>query len=574
MNTLINLKNNLIQNFYIIGFHPEDFFYINEDGEGEFLNIFQNQLSLNLKGRIISKFPPNNSNFNEINDEIIINHCFPNGLRFIQGKNGDLEAQTFYFELDNLSINYSLEEKNIYSKMYFSCLKIYEPLKNYLFLKEEIITKLGKKVKIKDKNIEMNKIFENIYIPKILCFASLFPSFEELRELLDIIYRNYLENNNSYILEKMIEQIVLKIPIPLNHELQIQVSFDSNKINEKIIFPIYNIKEENLKFSFSGPLTHIYYYFTIDDMIKIIKYILLEIPILFFCENESHLSLIIEGFLSLISPFKYVHPYITDLPKNLYGLISTEKKFIFGIKDKYEEDFFKNNDIEVDKNIVIAFAENNSGKVDVLYKENYENYNNMLIIEKEEEENILNKNSNGNNIIENDYVIYNDIKTDLVNLEFPSDAKKTLVEDLLKYLKNKKNLKEKKEIMKFNCKIKAFFYKFFVKMLSGYTDYFLNSKYFNESYSSKNCGFELLFKENIENNINHTNFIKEIFNLDEFINKSDNPQFYFVFFQTKIFLNFLRERIYLNDKYNSMRYRQFDQICIKIIVRKKKIKEF
>ena len=41
MNTLINLKNNLIQNFYIIGFHPEDFFYINEDGEGEFLIYFK-----------------------------------------------------------------------------------------------------------------------------------------------------------------------------------------------------------------------------------------------------------------------------------------------------------------------------------------------------------------------------------------------------------------------------------------------------------------------------------------------------------------------------------------------------
>ena len=442
--------------------------------------------------------------------------------------------------------------------MYFTCLRILEPLKNYLFLKEKIITKLCQKVKLKDKNIEMNQKFANIYVPKILCFASIYPSFEELTKLLIIIYKNYFENNNSFILEKMIEQIVLKIPIPLNHESQIQLSFDSNKIKEKVIFPLYNMKEENLKFSFTGILTPIFYYFSIEDTVNILKYILLEVPILFFCENRRYLSLVIEGFLSLISPFKYVHPYITVLPKNLFGLISSEKKFIFGINDNYEKDFFKNNDIEIDKNIIVVYADHTNGKIDIIKKENFENDNNMLIVNLEDN---LNKNSNNKNIIEDDYVIYNGMKTDLINIELPPHARKSLRDDLFIFFKNKNNMKERKEILKFNYKIKVFFYKFMIKMLSGYTDYYLNSKYFNESFTSKNCGFELLFKENLENNINHTNFIREILNIDEFINKSDNPQFYFVFFQTKIFLNFLRERIYLNDKSNSMRYRQFDQIC-------------
>ena len=66
-------------------------------------------------------------------------------------------------------------------------------------------------------------------------------------------------------------------------------------------------------------------------------------------------------------------------------------------------------------------------------------------------------------------------------------------------------------------------------MLSGYTDYFLNSKYFNEAFTTKNCGFELLFKEHKEKNINNLNFIKEIFNFDEFVNKSDNPTFDFAY---------------------------------------------
>ena len=128
MDTLINMKNNLIQNFYIIGLSPEDFFYINEKGEGEFLNIFQNGEDSDLKGKIISKFPPNNSNFNAINDEVIINHCFPNGFNIIK-IDGDINMNYFtYFELDNLLLNYSLEEKNIHSKMYFTSLVIFESL--------------------------------------------------------------------------------------------------------------------------------------------------------------------------------------------------------------------------------------------------------------------------------------------------------------------------------------------------------------------------------------------------------------------------------------------------------------
>ena len=138
MNTLINMKNNLIQNFYVIGFDPEDFFYMNEDNEGEFLNIFQTKEHIELNPKIISKFPPNNSNFNEINDEIIINHCFPKGFGLSKSENINKNPIFFYFELDNLLLNYSSEEKNIHSKMYFTCFKIFENLNDYSSYKEEI----------------------------------------------------------------------------------------------------------------------------------------------------------------------------------------------------------------------------------------------------------------------------------------------------------------------------------------------------------------------------------------------------------------------------------------------------
>ena len=81
-------------------------------------------------------------------------------------------------------------------------------------------------MKIKFK--KTNEILDNLYIPKVICFASVLPFYHELNDILNIIYKSYLEHNNSFPLEKLIEQIVLKIPIPLNNEQGIQVLFDSN----------------------------------------------------------------------------------------------------------------------------------------------------------------------------------------------------------------------------------------------------------------------------------------------------------------------------------------------------------
>ena len=559
MDTLINMKNNLIQNFYIIGLSPEDFFYINEKGEGEFLNIFQNGEDSDLKGKIISKFPPNNSNFNAINDEVIINHCFPNGFNIIK-IDGDINMNYYtYFELDNLLLNYSLEEKNIHSKMYFTCLVIFESLIDYVIYKKEIISKMDKKIIIKDTNTDINKKYENLFIPKVICFASVLPYYHQLKELLNTIHKNLFEQN--FNLEKLIEQIVLKIPIPLNNELRIYVSFDSYKINEHIIFPIYNINEENIKLCYTNSLTHLFYFFSSEEVLTMLKYILLEIPILFFCENTAVLCCVIESLLSLLSPFKYLYPWITILPKKLYGFISLEKKFIFGINENYNQNFFRKNELEIDKNIVIASIGEKDVKIDFINKENNEINGDILKIEEENTPILDKKILDNNNYIDNDFVIFNGTKVDLINIELPNDAKKILSDDIADICKKIQGNKKNFNAEEFNYKIRYSFYKFFTNILSGYTDYFLKSKYFSENYNSKSNGFELLYKNNPEKELTDLNFVKEIFNLEEFANKSDNPLFFFVFCQTKLFWDFLRERIYLDDKINSMKHRQFDQIC-------------
>ena len=75
-----------------------------------------------------------------------------------------------------------------------------------------------------------------------------------------------------------------------------------------------------------------------------------------------------------------------------------------------------------------------------------------------------------------------------------------------------------------------------------------------------NCGDNMRYKSKIAN-ISEINFLKEIFNIDEFVKNlsRDLQPFYFVFFHTKLFLYFLRDRIYVNDKIYSLPYYQFDQ---------------
>ena len=566
------MKNNLIQNFYIVGLSPDDFFKL-KDNKGEFLNIFENKNKIELKPKLISKFPPKNSNFNGILDDIIINHCFSNGLNITNDEKENKLPKFFSFELDNLLFNYSIEEKNIYSKIYFSCLEIYEPLIKYFKYKNQIKECLNKKIEIINDIIEIKDNFNCIYIPKVICFASILPFFNELNNILFTIYTLYSKNSNNNILpiEKLIEQIVLSIPIPImsNTHIELLLKLNNSDITTsdslmdffKINLPLFNIKERNLQLYYTNSYLIIFYYFSIDDILKIFKYILLEIPILFFCEDKTVLSNFIEIFISLLSPFKYVLPCISILPKKLYGLISTEKKFLFGINEEYNYNFFENNEIEMEKNIIVINLSKNKtdSKIEEIYKESNDE-NNFFVIQDELETKNNEYYNEGDYYMKDDYIIYNGIKTDLINIELPNIKRKTLYEDISNFISKYKT--KKNEDDDYNYKIQNYFYKFFVYLLAGYTDYYLNSKYFYESIKSKNCGNEILYKKDNEKGMNDLNFVKEIFNYEEFIYKSpkDTQLFYYVFFRTKMFVNFLHERIYFNDKINSMAYKQFDQL--------------
>ena len=570
INTLLSMKYNLFQNFYIIGYSLSDFYSSKTKNIYTFQDIFTDSLNVKLNPKLISKFPSSIKNINSIPDDLVISHCFPNGLKIFNNPFLISQLTHFEFNLENIPANYTEEDKFLYSKIYFNCLEFYEPLSQYLKLKKEILSQSTKnKIQIEpDKTSKENLDIKNYYLPKIICFASLFPYSNEIKEILYNIYNFYRNNiitdnnnniNNLSSIEKIVEQIIMKTPLPFSSNAQTIISFKLNNIKkniqsiDKIKFPVYNLKESYIKNYTTISFGELFNYFSIEDIMKIFKYIILEIPLLFFCKNKNVLSLFIDNFISLLNPFCYVLPHISLLPYELYGLINSEQKFIFGINEEYSKTFFEDNNIDLDKSIVIVqlnHLKKNESKIIEIIK-NIEAEECLVINEK------IKQKENDKNTEEN--IFFNNQYINLLNIELPSKAKKKAISkmnNLITLLKKKGDLSDIKYLyeQKFNYHIQHIFFKFFIYLMAGYTDYLLNSKFFSFNIKNKDNGENIRFKNTDED------FIKEIFNLNEFIlSKSKDELFYIAFCKTKLFFNFFREKIYSNNALNKVRYELFDE---------------
>ena len=159
-----------------------------------------------------------------------------------------------------------------------------------------------------------------------------------------------------------------------------------------------------------------------------------------------------------------------------------------------------------------------------------------------------------------EYIFFNGTYNNLLSIEIPSYYKRKTAQALnalLSSLKKKVSLSDPKQLLeqRFNYKIQNIFFKFFIYTMSGYSDYLLNSKFFGSYIKIKNIDYNLRFK-NVDRD-----FIKELFNLDEFIasHSKDIQLFYCAFCNTKLFTNYFREKIFSNSDLDTVRHEQFDQ---------------
>jgi hypothetical protein len=299
---LLSHKYNLFQQFFIVSFDEKILTNLNK------INI--KNLPLELKEpKIISKYPCQELPYINIPDSIIASHCFPNGLynKIINHQLTDLLdkldiTENWIFSLDNIFV----EEKDsplIINKIYYTCYLFYENVANYKL--------------IDPKNFNQN-INKNILIPKVICLSSFTPLYKYsiyiLKMLKDYIHYYNLNSKltNIYPIETIIDGLIFNIPgLPKGN---FTINLDKGAFSKEIYDEPNFLSLKSIPLNKTPTPLFNYYnlmkYFKLEEIFSIIKSILLEEPVLFFCEDIDVLSETVEGIINLIFPFKYYYPFI------------------------------------------------------------------------------------------------------------------------------------------------------------------------------------------------------------------------------------------------------------------------
>ena len=341
--------NNFMDYFMEIGVSPE---------------IFKNkclyepdspELSKLIEPTIITKFP-NFDKKNLVLETSMIEQIFPHRFSIIESETKP-KSQFYCIILDNQL--YSA----IYTNKYLACLIVYENIESYRSLYN----------KYKDLKVEGNlrkysysggilrksrKLYDlkNLYIPKCLCIVSVHDYISQYEKILKEIYNLIMNNPNSNLfLENMIEKLIIETPKIPRGISKVSVKFPNdkkieltqNKMNE---FP-----------SINSNLAKLFKDMKLDIILDVFRYLLYETKLVFFSSDLEKLTNTILSFVFLLSPFKYQFQIVSVLPKKLYKFIETISPYIFGINEKYTENFItKHNILTEDNTICLIDIDNNA----------------------------------------------------------------------------------------------------------------------------------------------------------------------------------------------------------------------
>ena len=509
-----------------------------------------------LKMHLLSKFPPFEKPNSNIDENVIMSHCFPKGFNLysVEKPNDFPKLESFHFSLDNLS-SLGNEDK----KIYFTCLLFYEPITTYyeilMRIKKHSKTNSGK---LKPVTSNLKKLMEKYYIPKVICLSSFVPFPSEEKYLLTKIltYVNGMtkgiQNNIIVPIEKVIEKMVLGIPRPPKGKFYITYK------NNNCIIPNtendYEIKQRELnQYNYFSYKMHLIFVFKTDDIMEIIKCLLLEIPILFFSQNKEKLTNIFETFLFLLSPFEYQYPHVSILPDINAGIIEMAKSFAFGINYEWvdpknkegKQTYFEKLNINVFNKLIKI--------VDIDHREvkNYlvQNPKQRIILFKD-----LAKESTKDDfsLFTQSKEINHDAYKDIIGYELPVHYIGKFKRRLAEFLDNNK-MKTSDCNMALNRKLgEDYFYYFLACIFQEYNKYLFNT----EEESRRICRE---IREQDEDNIPIEHLCKISQFLKEF--KAGDELFLKAFFQTKIFKNFIIRK-YLNNDIDKFVFLHFDETIL------------
>ena len=639
LSNLSEHKYNLYQQFLIIGLDTK-------------LSFRLNQIDLKaipepyISPKIISKYPPNDLYYLNIPDNIISNHCFPKGIinEIIEYNEIDYESKikyqtSFVFSLEN---QYPIDKSSSLriNRVYYSCLLFYENVENYydcIKNKKNIFKNNSK------SNIDSDTKNVGILIPKIICLSSFRPYFEQSRTILESLKRyidKYLynkitkDNYNIYPIEKIIKGLIFNLPaIPRSNFILklnkgtfetslINNNNENDKINNKnekkdktlknmsLNDFINNINKDEIIFfesPFNGyPKNVINYsilmrYFRIKEVFEIIKFILLEEPILFFCEDIHILTYTIEGLISLIYPLEYQYPVISVLPEKNYSFISIFKHFIFGINYKYTDDIFQKKGISLDEKKYIIIIKLVKRFDNILNNEEEDKLKYSVITSV-----LTDSNKPFLKIEQNNVTDFENVKEENMNNEVEEQLEKRKLTLPMHYFekcskrlekntadkfreeinknKNKKMLSTEEKNHIFNDEIRRTFIYFFSCILLRYQSFCIkfdksieimnmnnpnlnknNSLLVNINRSMDSRDFYFFYqrkKEIEEKYLSNTLKINDIFNCKNFIDDTDTPKldrpFYRQLFSTQSFFSFIKKKIFPNSTQDKLDILFFD----------------
>ena len=594
-NILLNHKFNFYQQFFVISIDPKIMSSINYYD----LKSLEEPYS---SPKVISKFPNINLPYLIIPDSVIASHCFPKGIineiiEYVDDKdllNKENQTENFIFSLENMCPEIKISSLRT-NKVYYTCLLFYENIENY----RNCINQRKYFKKVENEEVK-NK---GLLIPKVICLSSFSPFYEQTKNILHRIknyvnnfnYKNESKGNlNIYPIEKIIEGLIFNLPsLPRgNFSLKINndsFSYSNKKINnddldsKDIILqetsPNVNPRE---MFNYSILMS----YFRIEEIFEVIKFIILEEPILFFSEDKEILTNVIESLISLIYPLQYPYPVIAILPEENYSLISLFKHFIFGINYRYSEDFL-NRKIILDgvKFIRIIRLDKRFNKLINSDEPDNLGYQIFTSLKFDENKPLIKFDQIEKNVYRNDKedtkLIHEKKKINLPRHYYEKCCRKLekSTHEKIKEIESKnknQNIKIKNElkIKAFNEEIREDFLYFFCCILLKYQEYCV--KYEKKIYETQDKDGNIIEKEFEERSLEldekyYSNSIKidDLFNAEEFINSTPSLDraFYRIFFGTKIFLNFLLKKIFPDSNQDKLDILYFDEIINKKLSR-------
>ena len=288
--------------------------------------------------KILSKFPPFDKAHIGIDDGIIT-YLFPNDSFRIQNFNSIPQSKFFSFILDNNVYSYDQPQK------YVSALMIYEPLSTYKTI--ELKSKNDETViSFKNKNSPYHKLL-NLYVPKIIAVVSVCPYINTHQKILSALYSYSQMKNVQLPIEKLIQSLVIEVPMPPRGIVAIDYSLLNVKINLK------NSKLNEVSYK-NYDMRVMFKLFNSDKVIEIYKSLLYENKIIFFSKNANYLTNCILTLLSLLYPFKYPFQVATPVPKANYNIIESISPFIFGINEAYVDTFFDDNEFDIEDTTILV----------------------------------------------------------------------------------------------------------------------------------------------------------------------------------------------------------------------------